>query len=323
LEEVDQVKSEIALEANAEAEGKVGLFWFSTKLLARLKSIVVGNREQRKVIRQKLQSRSTELVDRVNLLLDNAHEVLERHQRPANLLIVVDNLDRLEQKATESLFFKDGDRLKLPRAHLIYTVPVATVVAPRNTGMVFENAFTLPMVSVRNRQGKRVKEGLDALVRLVGERIDLDAVFASRQVLSRLAELSGGNVRDLMRPINNAQLSARVAEKETIDTAAVKRATTKIRLDFERMLIPGQVYYPLLAEIHKTKGDQFTTNTEADAEKVHNLRVFFTEFLFNGSVLEYNGDAMWYDVHPIIQEIERFREAVQHVESQEDAPGAG
>jgi hypothetical protein len=119
-----------------------------------------------------------------------------------------------------------------------------------------------------------------------------------------------------MRLVNNAQLSARVAAKEMIDMAAVKRATTKIRLDFERMLIPGQVYYPLLAEIHKTKGDQFTTDTEADAEKVHNLRVFFTEFLFNGSVLEYNGDAMWYDVHPIIQEIERFQEAVKHVESQ-------
>ena len=88
------------------------------------------------------------------------------------------------------------------------------------------------------------------------------------------------------------------------------------------MLIPGQVYYPCWREIHQTKGDRFTTDTEAEPRRVHNLRAFFTEFLFNGSVLEYNGDAMWYDVHPIIQEIERFREAVTHVESQDEAPAA-
>ena len=81
------------------------------------------------------------------------------------------------------------------------------------------------MVKVRNRAGQGVsRRARRPGRRLVAKRIDLDAVFASRQVVSRLAEMSGGNVRDLMRLVNNAQLSARVEEKETIDTAAAKRA---------------------------------------------------------------------------------------------------
>jgi hypothetical protein len=323
IEDVEKVKSEIELEAEAQGVAKAGLMsWLTMKLMARLKSMVVGSTEHRKVVRQELQARSSDLIDRVNLLLDNAHQVLRAQSKPANLLIVVDNLDRLAYEAVEPLFFQNGDRLKLPRAHLIYTVPIANVVAPNTIRMVFDRTFTLPMIKVRTPRGKGVKAGLDALVQLVDKRIDLDACFASPAVVRKLAEMSGGNVRDLLRLIDNAQLSARVEEKETIENAAVKRAVAQVRLDYERTFIPGNVYYPLLAQIHRSKGEQFRASPETDPDpvKTHNLRVFFNQFLFNGSVLEYNGEATWYDVHPVVQEIKRFQEAVAHVESQENTP---
>jgi hypothetical protein len=47
-----------------------------------------------------------------------------------------------------------------------------------------------------------------------------------------------------------------------------------------------------------------------DAKAAQSARDFFSQLLFNGSVLEYNGDRNWYDVHPVIREIESFRKAL-------------
>ena len=116
LEDSEKIKSEVKLET--EAEGKAGLsflHFFSVKLLARLKSMVSGSAERKKTIRLKLQSQSFELIRRVNELLDNAHMVLEKHGRPINLLVVVDNLDRIASKVSNTLFFENGDQLKALR----------------------------------------------------------------------------------------------------------------------------------------------------------------------------------------------------------------
>jgi hypothetical protein len=44
-------------------------------------------------------------------------------------------------------------------------------------------------------------------------------------------------------------------------------------------------------------------------QKVEGFRVFFNQLLTNGSVLAYNGEELWYDVHPVIQDSRAFREA--------------
>ena len=247
LVDLTTVKSQIEVEAEASTEGKAGFYWFSLKLLARLKSMVLGSVERRTEIRQRLENRSSELVDRVNQLLDEARIVLKAANRPANLLIVVDNLDRLEPEAIEPLFFRNGDFLKLPRAHLIYTVPIATVVAPNRISQVFEQNFTFPLVKVRDQGGKRFSRGIDALVKLIEHRADLDEVFTSEEGDPDLAELSGGSVRDLMRLVQHATRSALLHGKSKIDKPSVTAAALNLQQEFERMLIPGGVYYPLLA----------------------------------------------------------------------------
>ena len=315
LGQIEQVKSEILAETEAKAEGKAGLFWLSFGLMARLKSMVTGSNERRKEIRSKLKNKSTELIARVNLLLDDAYQVLERHKKPANLLIVVDNLDRLPPEVSGPLFFENGGFLKQLRAHVIYTVPIASVLAPMNIGLIFENKFTLSMVKVHDEIGKVAKNGLDAMVEAVAKRVEVDSIFARKQDVRELAKQSGGSVRDLMRLIQIAQLIARADDKGKIDAASVKQAVRKIRLDFERMLIPGRVYYPLLVQIHLVKSDVANGLEGSEPQKVQSYRDFFSELLFNGSVLEYNGDRMWYDVHPVIQEIDAFKKALADVQS--------
>jgi hypothetical protein len=307
LVDVTTVKSQIEADAEASTQGKAGFYWFSLKMLARLKSMVLGSIERRTEIRQRLQNRADELIDRVNLLLDDARRILKAANKPANMLIVVDNLDRLEPEAIEPLFFRNGDFLKLPRAHLIYTVPIATVVAPNRISQVFEQNFTFPMVKVRAQNGKRFSHGIGALVSLIERRANPDDVFTSKRVIQDLADRSGGSVRDLMRLVQYASRSALTDGKPKIDKASVTEAALTVQQEFERLLIPGGVYYPLLARIHLAKHDAFDTS---NPEQVEAYRKFFSELLLNGSVLEYDGGENWYDVHPLIQNVKAFKKAL-------------
>ncbi len=306
VEDVDSVKKQVELAAEAEAKARWGALWLSVGILARLKSMIVGSHEARREIRRELQSYSSELIRRFNLLLDNAQEALRKASRPANLLLVIDNLDRLSPPVAANLFFDNGEMLRMPRAHMIYTVPIATVLAPRNVGTIFDHLFMLPMVKTRQRDGKAFSEGIRALTELLAARIDLDAIFGSKAVVRKLVQMSGGSVRDLMRLVDSAQMIARADEKEVIDMDSANRAIAKLRLIFEQLLVPAASYFPRLARIHQRKNDG--SQALDDPEAIRKDRDFLSHLLFNGSVLEYNGGESWYDIHPIVQQIRAFRE---------------
>jgi hypothetical protein len=309
VEQTDKVVSEITKEAEAKVEGKASVFWLSLGLLARLKSQIKGSTVRRKEIRGKLQQRASDLVARVNELLYDAQGVLTKHGKPADLLIIVDNLDRLEPQVSSPLFFDHGEILKQPKAHFIYTVPNAIDLAPMNIGAVFGDKFTLSTVKVRGQKGRAIKKGIDALEQLVAERMDVDAVFAKPRDVRKLAEMSGGSLRDLMRLLLSAQLLALADERETIESTHVKEAVDRLRLDYEKSLFPGWAYYPILARINRSKSELGESTDVADPEKAHQYCDVFSKLLFSSSVLAYNGEDVWYDVHPVIQEIAAFKKA--------------
>lgn len=97
-----------------------------------------GDVERRTTVRQRLRNSGNELVDQVNLLVDHATAKLKEKGRPHELLIVQDDLDRLPSEVARRLYFDHGDMLKQLRAHLIFTVPIAMVLAPWPIGTVFE-----------------------------------------------------------------------------------------------------------------------------------------------------------------------------------------
>jgi hypothetical protein len=147
------------------------------------------------------------------------------------------------------------------------------------------------------------------MVDLVAARIDLGAVFSSTSVVRFLAQMSGGSVRDLMRLVNFAQLDARVDDKAKIDMASAREAVGELRKEMVRLLVPGQFYFPLLADVHLTKG--LAIEAEPDQDSVKEARAFCAELMLMGALLEYDGDDCWYDVHPVIQDIEAFTDAIE------------
>lgn len=304
-EDVTTLRKEATAEAEAEMSGKAGLYFISLKMLARITSMVQGSDLRRETIRRELQKYSADLLSRVNQLLDDAARVLERNGKSPNLLIVQDNLDRLGAEPAERLFIENGDLLGKLNVHAIYTAPVAMVLsAAANTGQVFEHRYTLPMVKVQQKGGRTYGKGIDALVALVGARVDLGQVFADAKVPQYLARMSGGSVRDLIRLLFEAQSLARVDDKDRIDQASAREAVQRIRIDLERALWS----YQELARIHQSKS---LFEPAADQNQLEQTRPSYVNLLIKGVVLEYDNGECWWDVHPIMREIAAFKDALK------------
>ena len=310
-------KKEIGLTAEVMASSSTGIpGLFSFKLLAKLKSMISGSETSRKEIRQQLQNRASDLRERVNDFLDHARATLKAAGKPDRLLIVQDNLDRLrDRQKAQALFDTGGDILTEIRADVIYTAPLALNVAPLDISRIFSHVFTMPNVKVHLRDGKRHGPGIEGLVALIGKRFSIPLLFGSEDVARFLAEMSGGSVRDLIRLLGEAQLDAQVDGKDRVDMPSAKRAVAKVSANFTRLLSPGSVYYPILAEIHRTKREFTLPEGDATKARVASARDFFAELLGNGSVLEYNGDDSWYDAHPAVRETEQFRDALRKLTS--------
>lgn len=312
IESVDERKSEIELATEAEVQSKASanfwLFSYSLKLLARLKARVVGNKEHRVKARRQLQNYSDDLLTRVNELLADARRALGEAGRPPRLLIVQDNLDRLRPEAAIRLFRDNGDLLKQLCADCIWTVPINARLAPFGIGALLNNVFSMPTIKVHDRSDKPVAAGIKGLVELVGKRIEISLVFASRKVVEYLAAMSGGSVRDLLRLISEAQLAAQVDEAAVIEMSHAQEAVKKLRLDFQGLFVPGDAYYPLLANVARTKQDAAPA-ASASPDQAEANRRFFADLLVNGSILEYNGNERWCDVHPVVRDITAFKDA--------------
>ena len=305
-------KKEIGLEAEAEASAKGGLpGFFSFKILTRLKSRIGGSEESRRSIRQHIQNYSRDLVDLVNGFLDHARAVLKEAGKPERLLIVQDNLDRLRGDAPRKVFDEGGHMLMEISADIIYTAPLALILAPFDLRSTFFHTFTMPNAKVRLRDGKPHKAGMDGLLALVGKRLEIGLIFANVKVARYLIEKSGGSIRDLIRLLDDAQLDAQVDGKLCVDLASAKAAVKKLSTNATRVLLPGSVYFPILAEVHRTKREFKIADGEVTKQRVTAAREFFAELIGNGTVLEYNGDDSWYDVHPAVCETDQFKDALK------------
>jgi len=317
-------KKEIGLTTEAAASSNTGFPGiFSLKLLARLKSMIVGSEKSRKEIRKKVQNYATELRDLMNVFLDHAREVLQEAGKPVRLLIIQDNLDRLKpREKAQYLFDTGGDMLTSLRVDIIYTAPQVINIAPLDIRQHFPHVCTMPNVKVRQQNGEPHDPGIEALTELIGKRLDLDSIFQSKEVIQYLVEKSGGSVRDLLRLVDEAQLEAQVSEEPKVDMASAKASVKKMSIGFTRLLLPGSVFYPILAEVRRTKREFTLTEAEATKERVDSTRAFFADLIGNGIILEYNGNDSWYDVHPTVCEIEAFQHVLAKAKAKKRRPKA-
>lgn len=292
------------VEAEANAGGGISLLGMGVKLLAKVKSIFSSSQSTRETSRRTIEQYADQIVGKLNMLLNEVSRSLGSSGRRKDLLIVVDNLDRLQPAAGRRLFISHGELLKRLHAHVIYTVPVAIAVAPDRVSRVFEHGFNLPTIDPAKR------DGIKSLVKLLDKRIDIKTIFSPPKLVEQIARMSGGNPRDLIRLLSYAQLHAQVTNGKQIDAASIEAAVTRLRNNYKDALVPAASYFPLLARIHLTASDGLDSSAAEDDAKAQTARDFLRQLLSNGAVLEYNGGDTRFVVHPVVQQLAAFRNAL-------------
>ena len=275
------------------------------QLAAYITGQIKTGREIKKSIRQKLDPRIAQLIDNVNLLLnDAALKVRQRGQ--TDLALLIDNLDRTAltdlgggRTSHDALYIEHGEQLTALDCHVVYTVPISMFYGPKATLLrsIFPDSHVLPMIKThgpRRAGGADSAAGLARLRQILTERLDLDLLFEPGAV-EYLCRACGGHPRDLMILVRQAIDYAVERTTQPITLDAVRRAEGRLVAAFSRMV--PEAHFSKLARVYLTN--------EVANDSDHQ------QMLFNLSVLEYaNGLEPWHDVHPAVQLLTRFKQAL-------------
>ncbi|RCJ26129.1 pilus assembly protein PilB [Nostoc minutum NIES-26] len=277
------------------------------KLTANLRAVP----ELRQKIRQKINPHTVTLIQVLNEFLNDAKQNLPKGY--TQLAVIVDNLDRMvlvkdgDRTNYEEVFLDRSEQLQALDCHLIYTLPISMLYSTRATDLrdIYGECLTLPMIMVNTINGdiyqpglNKVKEVINKRVRQIAPELSLEKeIFDNPQTLEKLCLMSGGHVRNLLLLTQDA-----IGRTEELPIAekAVRRAITQARDTYRRAV--GNHQWCLLAEVSRSKriinDDQYRS------------------LMFNRCLLEYRylddeGEMQrWYDVHPLIQGVPEFKEAV-------------
>ncbi len=288
---------------------------FGIAQFAKVTAVMKSSPSTRQKIQQEVEKHTPSLIEELNKFIDEArHKLSQRYNQYTGIVLIADNLDRITPvfnqttKSTnhDQIFIDKSEQLKRLKCHMIYTVPISMVYSERAT--ILEDRFgliqSLPMIMTHTPEGQEYKPGIDKLKELIDKRIQRvhehlqrSQVFENEQILQKLSLMSGGHVRNLillMRTALERTLELPITEK------AAQRAITEMRNTYRKAINESE--WQTLAKVHLSK------------KKSNNYD--YNKLLFNRCILEYhlveNADIKpWYDIHPLIFDIEEFQDALE------------
>jgi energy-coupling factor transporter ATP-binding protein EcfA2 len=294
-------EDERSVESSVSLEGEVTLGAnapFLAKLLVKLLAQIKGADKRKTTIRQTLQRDISRLKADLNLLLADAYRKIKDNY-PKGFLIIFDNLDRVPPAVGDRLFFDYAAQLRELNCNLIYTVPISVICSPKNISNTIGNPHLMPMVNIYQFQRDSCDldynpAALDNMAKIIEQRVEIEAVFDSREPLLKLAKASGGHVRQLMQLMRTTCQTAATRGHSKIVAEDVAYAIKQEQFNFERF-IPDS-HYPILAQVCLSKN--------VPKDEIGQL------MLFNTSVLEYNGENRWNYPNPVVKQNESFQTAI-------------
>lgn len=236
----------------------------------------------RKIMRERIKPRFSELINKINLAITEIQEKTSK-----KVLIIIEDIDKTNLEIAQQLFFQQGASLLSINSKIIYTFPISLRYSDNFTQVAktFDAHFVLPNVTIFTRQGKENPIGQEMMREVILKRMEESLI--SEDAIREAIQLSGGLLIELMTIIRNASLYTLSSKGEVIDVANIHKAANDIRNDYRVMLREDQ--YQLLKKIKEDK-EKRVFNDEIVRQLLHNL-----------SLLEYRNDDFWVDVHPIVK----------------------
>ena len=296
-------------EIKAGVEGGAGIPLIG-KLLAQLMGQLKYSSNERKTIRGKIEPSVSQLMGFINNMVTGAETILKK-KGYLGMVIVYDNLEKMKlaypgggestggRSTHETIFIDNSHHLAGIRCHKLYTVPLSLLYSINHTRLVqlYDDAYVLPMIKVcRTRSRDDFKEGIDALLQVARKRLDINEVFSDIDLVRKIALFSGGNVREFIR-ILRYLVEAALPEDLPLIEKDVRFTFRRIIRDYE--IAPSDADFNLLAKVY--------TTFEISNDPAH-LRMLYNHFIF-----AYVNKETWYDVHPALQEVPKFKDALKQL----------
>ena len=104
---------------------------------------------RKKTTREEMDRYFSGLLANTNTLLTAAADALKKAGKPSRILVLVDNLDRMDPERSEKLFFAHGSQLQDLACHAVYTVSIETYYSHSGLRNVFPKHVLLPNIKLQ------------------------------------------------------------------------------------------------------------------------------------------------------------------------------
>ena len=257
----------------------------------------------RALLRQYTEPRVNNIIEAINNELIEPAKKQLKEQGKAGLVVIIDNLDRIDNKIQqgsdrtqpEYLFVDRGEQLNRLKCHVVFTVPL--ILAFSNDQETIRNRFSsepkiLPMVRIQEQDGSICHTGIALLRQMLlarafpgfepDERLNfITEIFDAPETLDRLCQISGGHVRNLL--------------------VLLKNCLEKDDPPFSRSLIEGLIIQRRNQLSKSITLDEWALLRKVVQEKAVRGEGEYQTLLKSLFVFEYHsGDESWFDINPVL-----------------------
>lgn len=276
---------ELGIESNMGIDTKVTVF----KLLGMIKGVLKTSEETKQTIRQRIEPRSSELVNQIIDVVNYISKKLIDNGNKDIPVVILDGTDKMSLDAAKKIFYENGMKFFDLPIHFIVSFPIALSYSPEYNDIQtwFPSPSKLPMIKQRKWTGQGYEsfpEGANVMKEIVEKRIDLN--LFEDGVLEKLIRKTGGSIRDLFRCIRKASLRARVKKADKISMDDGDYALNELKSDLNGRYTSEDI--PELQTIYNGNKSRLGEPT-------------IKRLLQTGAVMEYNA-TRWCDLHPLVEE---------------------
>ena len=247
--------------------------------------------ETRDKIRKHFRPRLNELINVLNEML---REIRLGLQNRENILILIDDTDKIPLDRSLNIFQDNGIHLEKPECCIVYVIDMALVCSGRFRAIVrtIGKEVTLPNLRLTDANGKsdQKAEANRVLLRKVAyQRISQDRIDSA--ALDEAISMSGGVMRELLAMVAKSIQYALLSGKSQVSQDDVARAVIATRNEFTlRVDHMGML---------KTVSENPYWYPESRVEDPESP---FLELLHTLALLEYrNGEDKWLHPHPVLR----------------------
>jgi AAA ATPase domain len=251
-------------------------------------------------IKTKFTKNPRDLIDTLNLIATEVALACGKE-----IVVIIDDLDKLELKDVEKIFKQNLNILLQPNFIIIYTLPIATirdgVLKKHIEDAISNRIFVMPVVKLYAKgdshlpNPQMVPAAMDKLCEILRKRIDSDLLPAD--IALQVVALSGGVMRELIRISQECcrlmlvQLRQRQRRQESIDNLQINAAILNQASD----ILQNDMTITLSRTDREILKQTYINYYPDDPKQQE-----FLDLLHNIFAIEYRNTKSWYDLHPLV-----------------------